>query len=190
MNCSYSKADELYRRFNLKNASNIQENSKIVFCLQSASNLMGTPFEHSDVAHSLSGLKKTEYQRQRQNFEKLLNLTKQLEVSDICSKYELPDTIRTLAVQILKKYEKYAQNKDDVRASQSIAMAVFQSCKIKKKKLSKIKSSLIATSTLDNAKWKRLEEQWDKWMLNEKDLFEDKTIAAVSKKIVAGNFWP
>lgn len=149
---------------------------------------MGTPFEHLDVAQSLSGLRKTEYQRQKQNFEKLLNLTKQLEIGEICSKYELPDTIRALAVEILKKYEKYARSVDDARTSQSIAMAVYQSCKIKRRKMGKIKNYLISVSNLDNAKWKKLEEQWDKWMQNEKELFEDKSIVAISKKVVTGNF--
>lgn len=154
----------------MQNFRNINDVAKVVFSIECASNLCGTEFNYPEVAFQLAGLKKTEYQRQKNVFEKLLNLNKSLKLKDICLQLELNDAIKTNAQCLLDAYKKHPTFTDDINSAHCITMAIYQSCKLKKIKMSKLKTKLIALSNLNVAKWKRIEEQWHKWITAEDPL--------------------
>lgn len=138
--------------------------AKVVFCVESASTLCGTAFDHPDEAIKLSGLSKKEYDRQKKTFDKLLGLTRQLQLKDICLKFELPQSVQLNAQRLLKAYESSGKFTDDIQSAHCQAMAVYECCK--QQKIKSMKSKLSTLSGLDTGQWKRLEEQWDKWIVS------------------------
>lgn len=137
--------------------------AKVIFCIDSASMLCGTEFNHPEDAIRLSGLKPKDYAKKKQLFEKLLGLTKQVKVSDVCIQLEMPEGVQNVAEKLLDSYGLGAGFSDDIRTPQNVAMAVYQCCKHRNLKI-KVKSKLIAISNIEPGQWKRLEEQWDKWI--------------------------
>lgn len=125
--------------------------------------LCGTAFDHPDDAIRYSGLNKKEYARQKNTFDKLLGMNRQLKLKDICLQLELPQSIQTNAQRLLNAYEMSAKFKDDIQSAHCLTMAVYQCCKQQKIK-SKVKNKLVALSNLDGGQWKQLEDQWDKWI--------------------------
>lgn len=159
----HRKANELLRLIALKNLRDVNEMAKVIFCIDSASMLCGTAFDHPEVAIRLSGLKPKDYAKKKQMFDKLLGLTKQIKVSDVCVQLEMPEGVQSLAEKLLDTYRLGGGFSDDIESPQNVAMAVYQCCKHRNLKV-KVKSKLIAISNIEPAKWKRLEEQWDKWI--------------------------
>lgn len=151
----------------------------VIFSLESASTLCGTAFDHLDEAIKLSGLNKKEYGRQKKTFDKLLGLTRQLHLKDICLQFELPQSVQLNAQRLLKAYEMSGNFTDDIQSAHCLAMAVYECCKQQKIKFKAIKSKLSALSGLDSGQWKRLEEQWDKWILSAEP-FKEKRIPITS----------
>lgn len=143
--------------------------------------LCGTEFDHLDVATKLSGLKPKEYTRKKQLFEKLLGLTKQLKISDICCQLNLPESIQNDATNLIYLYKFATSYNDEMQSSHNMAMAIYQCCKYRKLKI-KIKSKLITIGNLDGSKWKRLEEQWDKW-IETNEPFKNKQFTAALQQL-------
>lgn len=137
--------------------------------------LCGSAFDHTDDAIKFSGVNKKEYARQKKVFDTLLGLKRHLPLSDICLQLELPQAIQTNAQRLLNAYKNSAKFTDNIQSAHCLAMAVYQCCKHKKMKLSKIKKKLTTLSNLDGSQWKRLEEQWDKWILTTKP-FNEKSV--------------
>lgn len=151
------------RLIQLKHFKEASETAKVIFCIESASMVCGTEFNHADDVYKLSGLKPKDYARKKQFFDKLLGLSKQIRISDVCLQLDLPDTIQCDAKRLLDVYASTAKFADDAQSAHNITMAVHQCCKYRKIK-TKLRPKLIALSNIDAAKWKRLEEQWDKWI--------------------------
>lgn len=146
----------------MKNFRDASDAAKTIFCLESASMLCGTEFEHMDDAIKLSGLNRKEYSRKKQLFDKLLDLSKKIHVIDVCIQLELPENIQNDAKRLLDQYKITSNFGDDVESAHYIAMAIYQCCK--RRKMKKFKTKLITLSKLEPNKWKRLEERWDKWI--------------------------
>lgn len=130
-----------------------------------AANSCGNEFDH-DQAIKLSGLKKREYNRQKELFEKLLDLTKELSLPEICAQLELNDAIKICANRLLTEYKKRNILLNDVNIQQQMlsSMAIYQSCKLKKFKGSNIKAKLMHLSKLNVNSWKQLENEWNEWI--------------------------
>lgn len=153
---------ELVRLIKLKQYA-VNDNIKAVMSIDCAATLCGDDFDHEQ-ALSLSGLKKTDYARKKHLFETLLDLAKKLNLNEICAQLEINDVIKNDAKQLLNEYKKRTTFKDDINSAHCITMAIHQSCKLRKTKVNKIKSKLIALSKLDSARWKKFEEEWDRWI--------------------------
>lgn len=136
----------------------------VVFCLESAAMSCGTSFEFRDDAIKYAGLNKKEYGRQKKTFDKLLGLDRQLQLKDICLQLDLPQTIQSMAQRLLKAHEMSAKFTDDIQSAHCLTMAVYQCCR--RQKIKSVKNKLCELSNLDKSQWKRLEEQWDKWIVS------------------------
>lgn len=159
---------ELLRLIKLKQYA-ANENVKMVMSIDCAATLCGSDFDH-DQALKLSGIRKSEYAKKKQLFESLLDLAKKVNLNEICAQLELNDLVKSDAKQLLVEYKKRPTFKDDISSAHCIAMAIYQSGKLRKVKLSKIKSKLITISKLDTGRWKKFEEEWDSWISQDSPL--------------------
>lgn len=152
------------RLYELRPPIAITQTALACFCLESASTLCGTAFDHRDDAIKYSGLNNKDYNRQKNRFDAMLNLKRQLQLKDICLQLELPQTIQLNAQRLLNAYEMSEKFKDDIRSAHCLTMAVYQCCK--RQKIKSVKSKLSALSSLDSGQWKRFEKEWDEWMVS------------------------
>lgn len=160
------------------------EPTKIVLCIDCASTLCASGIDHAE-ALKLSGLKKMEYNRNKQLFEKLLSLTKKINLNEICAQLELNDVIKNDAAALLTKYSKKKDFKDDINSAHCIAMAIYQVWIYRKQKGSGVKQRLITLSKLNTTKWKEFEADWTKWIDEESPLNRNvKTNAKPEQSIV------
>lgn len=157
------KSKEIFRLISMKKCT-INENAKIIISIDCAANLLSNSEFQTDEAIKLSGLKKKEYDRQKELIEKLLDLGKKLTLDEICAQLELSDSIKTNAAQLLKEYKKTKFLSEDINDAQYLTMAIYQSCHIRKYKTSNIKSKLIQLSRLSAKTWKSLENEWFCWI--------------------------
>lgn len=150
----------------------------MVFSIDCAASIYGNDACDLEQALKLSGLKKSEYGRKKQIFETLLEIAKKLTLSEICAQLALNDVIKNDAEQLLKAYSRKKQLcSSDIDSPHNLSMAIYQCCKRKKMKITKIKSQLGSISRLDSGQWKKFEEEWDKWIEQEQP-FESKIITS------------
>lgn len=140
----------------------------------------GTAFDFPDEAIRYSGLNQKEYARQKNTFDLLLGLNRQLKLKDICLQLELPQSIQTNAQRLLKAYERSAKFKDDIQSAHCLTMAVYQCCKQQKIK-QKVKNKLFALSNLDGGQWKQLEDQWNRWIASTEP-FKEKSMPIINSE--------
>lgn len=152
------------RLVKLKSTSTIaKETAKIVLCIEWASILCGTNLDH-DQAVKLSGLNKTDYKRQKDLIDKLLSLSKKLTLDEICAQLEINDRLKNDARQLFNQYIANESHCGDANSTSILAMAIYQSLKLRKMKNSQAKASLLHISKLNPKAWKQLEEHWDTWI--------------------------
>lgn len=137
---------------------------KIILSIDCAANSCGNEFDH-DQAIKLSSLKKKDYNRQKELFEKLLDISKELSLTEICAQLELNDAIKNCATRLLTEFKKKQVYTNDVHSQKFLSsMAIYQSCKLKKCKTLHIKPKLIHISKLSLKLWKQLEQEWNEWI--------------------------
>lgn len=154
---------ELFPELKLKQ-SVLNDTAKMVLCIDCAATSLNIAFSLDD-AIKLSGLKKVQYAKQKDIYENHLGLRKKLSLHGICAQLEVGEAIRIGADQLLKEYKKTHECVEDVYENpQYLAMAIYQSCRIRKFKQSSVKTSLIQVSRLNTKMWKELEDRWTKWM--------------------------
>lgn len=158
------------RLYALKSTFPIKQSALVCFCLESASTLCGTAFDHPDDAIKLSGLNNKDYNRQKNGFDTSLNLKRQLQLKDICLQLELPQTLQSNAQHLLNAYKISEKFTDDIQSAHCLTMAVYQCCK--RQKIKSVKSKLSALSGLDSGQWKRFEIEWNEWMVSAEPLKE------------------
>lgn len=141
----------------------------MILCIDCASTLCASGIDSKE-AERLSGLKKIEYNRKKQLFEKLLSLTKKTNLNEICAQLELNDVIKSDVSALLTKYSKRKDFIDDINSAHCIAMAIYQVWNHRKQKGSGVKQRLIALSKLNATKWKEFEADWVKWIEEESPL--------------------
>lgn len=156
----------------------------MVLCLDCASMLCASGIDSKE-AIKLSGLKKLEYNRQKQLFEKLLSLTKKVNLNEICAQLGLDDVIKSDVSTLLMKYSKRKDFKDDISSAHCIAMAIYQVWNYRKQKGSGVKQRLIALSKLNTGKWKEFEADWAKWIEQESPLNRNIKANAKSEQSIA-----
>ncbi|XP_031638122.1 origin recognition complex subunit 6 [Contarinia nasturtii] len=158
------KSKEILRLVNMKKCTinTVSEAVKMIISIDCATNLCNTEINYDD-ALTLSGIKKSEYTRQRELIEKLLDLGKKITLDEICARLEISDSIKKDAFRLLNGYKEKNAFLDDINDVQYLAMAVYQSCKIKNYK-SNNSTKLIQMSRLNGKMWKRLEEEWNSWI--------------------------
>lgn len=171
---NYRKSTELLRLINLKQSA-WNETLKIVMSINCAADECGTDFDHES-AMKRCNLRKKEYNKQKELFEKLLNLSRGLSLSEICAQFELNDAMKNTAAQLLNEYKKRQTLLSDINSQQALSsMAIYQSCKLKKfKGLTSIKTKLIQLSKLNPNSWKQLETEWNSWIEKSSPLSEQK----------------
>ncbi|XP_017044987.1 origin recognition complex subunit 6 [Drosophila ficusphila] len=156
------KTTELVRLLELRSTNvplQINEYGKIVLCADIASCLLGIGFD-KEQALKLSGLRKSHYQNNKRMFEKLLDLNKLASVNDICVQLGLNEVARK-AEELMTLFRGVAATEDtDTNHPQYATMAVFQACRLLKKKVSKTK--LMPFSNLRPTQFQQLEQQWDR----------------------------
>lgn len=156
----------------------------MVLCLDCASTLCASAFDLTE-AIKLSGVKKNEYSRKKQLFEKLLSLDKEIDLNKICAQLELNDVIKSDAAALLTKYSKRTDFKDDIKSAHCVAMAIYQVWNYRKLKGSGVKQRLVALSKLNTTKWKEFEADWAKWIEEESPLNRNVKANAKSKQSFA-----
>lgn len=95
-------------------------------------------------------------------FEKLLDLNKLASVNDICVQLGLNEVARK-AEELMTLFKGVAATEDmgtDTSHPQYATMAVFQACRLLKKKVSK--SKLMPFSNLRPSQFQLLEQQWER----------------------------
>ncbi|XP_037715012.1 origin recognition complex subunit 6 [Drosophila subpulchrella] len=156
------KTTELVRLLELRSTNvplQINEYGKIVLCADLASCLLGIGFD-KEQALKLSGLRRSHYLNNKRMFEKLLDLNKLASVNDICVQLGLNEVTRK-AEELMTLFKAVAATEDtgtDTTHPQYAAMAVFQACRLLKKKVSKTK--LMPFSNLRPTQFQQLEQQW------------------------------
>lgn len=165
---SIRKSAEYLRLIDLK-APKIKTNqtAKLILCIEWASIVCGTDLDHRE-AVKLSALTEIDYNRQKDLIDKFLNLSKKLTLDEICAQLEINDRLKNDARQLYNEYQakRSYYNDDDTNSVPILAMAIYQSLKLRKvKSLSAIKTKLVQLSKLKPiGKWKQLEDEWDKWI--------------------------
>lgn len=155
----------------------------MILCIDCASTLCASGIDFTR-ALELSGLKKMEYNRKKQLFEKLLSLTKKINVNEICAQLELNDVIKSDVIALLAQYVKRKNFKDDINSAHCVAMAIYQAWKHRKQKGCGVKQRLIALSKLNSTKWKEFEAVWDKWIEQELPLKRNVKARAKAEQIL------
>ncbi|KAH8405710.1 hypothetical protein KR215_007151 [Drosophila sulfurigaster] len=155
------KTTELLRLVELRSTNvplQINEYGKIVLCADLASTLLDIGFD-KEQALKLSGLRKSHYVNNKRMFEKLLDLNKLPSVNDICVQLSLNEVARK-SEELLTLFKDIASNTmQDADHPQYAAMAVFQACRLLKKKVAKTK--IMPFSNLRPTQWQQLEHQWE-----------------------------
>lgn len=159
------KSKELLRLIELRKAT-INPTVKIALSIHCAAILCGTEFDPKDVVKS-SGLNEKAYTKQKELFEKLLDLDKKWTLDEMCSKFDMNDALKTDASRLLTEYKKKKPLLNETDNASFLSMAIYQSFKFRKMKTNKIKVKLMEFSRLSNRTWKALEEEWTNWI--EKD---------------------
>lgn len=135
----------------------------MILSIELASILCGTDVDHRH-AIKLSGLNSAEYTRQKDLIEKLLKLNKQLSLDEICAQLEINDRLKSDASQLFNEYIAKNQLYDDANRAPYMAMAIYQSLKLRKEKTTAVKSKLMQIGKITSKQWKPLEEHWDSWI--------------------------
>lgn len=156
------KSREMLRRIKLKQCT-ISETAKIVICINCAAISCNADFDRGH-AISLLGLKEKDYTRQKELLESLLDLTKKISLDEMCAPLGISDVLKNDAAQLLNEHKKRYPFISGVENAHFLAMAIYQSCKLKGKKNGAIKSKLTQFSKLNGKSWKQLEDEWDKWI--------------------------
>lgn len=155
---------ELHRLIKLNNQFNVPESLKMVLSIDCASKLCATGVDDAEILKVLK-MKKTEYAKQKQTFEKLLNLTKKLQLNEICAQFGFSEVIKNDAITLLAEYGKRMKFSDDTDSPHCITMAIYQAWKQRKLKGgTEVKRNLLSLSKLNSCKWKSFEADWDKWI--------------------------
>lgn len=165
------KANELHRLYDSKSTFPINDVAKVVFSIECASMILDVQFD-SGAAQKESTLTAKQYAHNMQNFRKALNLTKHVQVGDLCIHLELADNVKQVALKLLDEYRKQLRNENDIKEAHYVAMAVHQACKHWKVKGARIKSHLKQESRLESKQWGKLEETWAKWIEKEQPLLQ------------------
>lgn len=140
------------------------QTAKLILCIECASIECGTDLDHHQ-AVKLSALSATEYNRQKDLMEKLLNLGKKLTLDEICAQLEINDRLKTDARQLFTAYTAKTSFYDDTNSAPILAMAIYQSLKLRKtKNLTAFKAKLSQIGKLKPKLWKQLEDEWDNWI--------------------------
>lgn len=159
----YRKSIELLRLINLKKIT-INDTSKITISIDCASTLCNTELDRGAVIQ-LSGLNKKEYFKQKELFEKVLDLNKKLTLDEICAQLEISYIIKKDATRLLMEYKKkHAFDGDILNNIQFLSMAIYQSLELRKMKNNNTKTKLIQLSRLKGTVWKRMDEEWTNWI--------------------------
>ncbi|KAH8285017.1 hypothetical protein KR054_003941 [Drosophila jambulina] len=172
------KTTELVRLLELRSTNvplQINEYGKIVLCADLASCVLGIGFD-KEQALKLSGLRKSHYLNNKRMFEKLLDLNKLASVNDICVQLSINEVARK-AEELMTLFKALAATEGtdtDTEHPQYAAMAVFQACRLLKKKVAKTK--FMPFSNLRPSQWQQLEHQWDNMIA--KHYKESKVVSA------------
>ncbi|CAH0551340.1 unnamed protein product [Brassicogethes aeneus] len=137
----------------------LNENAKTILCFDLASILLGTPFD-KETAIKLSGLKKSLYNNNHNTLEKVLDLNKQLSISELCVQMSCT-VVKDIAEDIFDKYKNFDNKIKDLNHPQYAAAAVFTACKLKHVGVNK--SQFATVSRLKPAQWKELTEEFKKF---------------------------
>lgn len=155
----------MLRLIELKKSS-ITSTARVALSIHCAAILCSTDFDPKETSR-LSGLKEKEYARQKEFFEKLLDLDKKWTLDKMCAQFEMNDTLKNDAKRLLNEYIKKKPLLNETNNASFLAMAIYQSFRIRKLKCTSIKPKLLQLSKLSGKAWKTLEEEWTNWI--EKD---------------------
>lgn len=114
-----------------------------------------------ETALSVLNYKKAKYRKEKNIIQQVLNVTKMPDVKSICSSIRVANNkeLEDKATRILREYK---ENNDlTVSHPQYDAMAVYQTSKLMKIKVSEEK--LIEVSHLKRMQWTLLKTTWNRW---------------------------
>lgn len=153
--------------------------------------MCSTEFDR-DLAVKLSGLKKKEYNLQKESVEKSLNVGSRMSLDAICAHLSINEAMKRDAACLLKEYNTMKKGiLYDIDLAQFHTMAVYQSCKLRNFRIdNNMKTKLIQLSKLKPKAWKYLEEEWDKWIVEFSPLANrsNKGDRAQTQCEITGNF--
>ncbi|CAG9764770.1 unnamed protein product [Ceutorhynchus assimilis] len=147
------KTEEFVRLYQSKGSiKTLNLQATTILCLDLACLSLGNGFD-KEAALILSGLKKSAYQNNLNNIEKILGLDKPISITDICVKLGCT-VIKEDAEKILTRYQKLDNKIKDLEHPQYVAAATFVACKAKKVSIDK--SKIVTLSRLKPSQWKEL----------------------------------
>lgn len=153
-----NKAEEYLRIYHGKGGiKTLNDQAKTVLCFDLASTFLGKVFD-KEAALPLSGLKKSQYLNNLNTVEKLLDLKKDIKISDLCVQLGCT-AIKDDAEEILNKYKQLDKKIKDFEHPQYMAAAVYIACKAKKVSIEK--SHIISISRLKPSQWKELVSEFE-----------------------------
>lgn len=143
--------------------SNINPSARVALSIHCAAMMCNTDFDPKETI-KLSALKEKEYARQKELFEKLLDIDKKWTLNKMCAQFEMNDALKNDANRLLNEYVKKNPLLNETNNTSFLAMAIYQSFRIRKMKCNTVKPKLIQLSKMSGKMWKALEEQWTNWI--------------------------
>lgn len=141
----------------------LNENAKVILCLDISCELLSWPFAETSLAIQQSCLKKSIYSKNKKILQKVLDLNKKLTIDEVIRKLGITHTnnVEKLAKEIFKYYMKQQTYEDQDINPAVFVMSVYFACKYENVKV--LKKNVLNLSNLTHSQWGIMEKSWEKW---------------------------
>ncbi|XP_070501102.1 origin recognition complex subunit 6 [Chironomus tepperi] len=161
-----SKAIEILELIKAKSSEilkHMNENAKVILCLDISCELLNYPFAETSLAIQQSCLKKSIYNKNKKILQKVLDLNKKLTIDEVIRKLSITHTnnVEKLAKEIFKDYMKQQTYEDQDINPAVFVMSVYFACKYENVKV--LKKNVLNLSNLTHSQWGTMEKSWEKW---------------------------
>ena len=140
----------------------LNENFKILLCIDISCELLNIPFNTTQAILS-SSVRKREYNNNRKMILKILNLDKKMAISDVILKLGIlqSTTLEKRAQKIYEQYRVEHAYSEEINHVSVIAMCVWYAAKTEKVKI--LKKNILVISGLNNPQWNAMCLSWSTW---------------------------
>lgn len=155
----------------------LNENAKIILCLDISCELLNLPFADTKLAIQQACLNKSSYNKNRKTIQKVLDLNKKLTIDEVIRKLGITHSsaVEKKAKEIFRVYMNLQSFHNHDIDSSVFVMSVYYACKFENVKIAK--KNVLNLSSLTHGQWVTLEKSWEKWVndlnTNKKDVKKD-----------------